>query len=280
MEDYERSGPEERPTPRRNGAVPIAIIIAALILGGAVYFTQRDTTPDKTVAANDVPTKRSKENIRPVDESDWIRGNPNAPIILVEYSDLECPFCKQYHTTLKRIIAEYGTSGQVAWVFRHFPIVELHQKATTEALASECVGSLGGQEAFWQFVDRVYETTKGNDSLDLTLLVDFAEEAGVSPGEFEGCMQNGKLMENVEADFNNALSIGGEGTPHTIVIARGKSYVIPGAQPYPAVKTIVDTLIRQLSIGELTPPSRATTATTLPPLPTTPTVGTTTPAAP
>ena len=109
--------------PRRSLAIPVAIVIGALILGFAVYLPQRG---DPDLITEPVPsTERTAKNVRPVGPTDWIRGNPNAPIIIVEYSDFECPFCKQYHQTLRRIVEEFGKDGKVAWVFRHFPISEL-----------------------------------------------------------------------------------------------------------------------------------------------------------
>ncbi len=80
-------------------------------------------------------------------DRDHIRGNPDAPVTLVEYSDFECPFCKRFHPTVKRIVDEYG--GRVRWVYRHFPLDEIHPvKARREAAAAECAAELGGNDAF------------------------------------------------------------------------------------------------------------------------------------
>ena len=105
--------------------------------------------------------------MRPVSkDSDHIRGNPAAPVTLVEYSDFECPFCKRFHTTAKRLVDESG--GRVKWVYRHFPLDELHPvKARQEAVASECAAELGGNDAFWKFADRLYELTPSNNKTDI-----------------------------------------------------------------------------------------------------------------
>jgi len=89
-----------------------------------------------------------------ISEKDHVRGNRSAKIKLVEYSDFECPFCQRFHLTAKQVLDEYG--NDVAWVYRHFPLDQLHPKARPTAEASECVYELGGDEAFWKFTDEVF----------------------------------------------------------------------------------------------------------------------------
>ena len=81
--------------------------------------------------------------VEPVSARDHLRGAREAPVKLIEFGDTECPLCKRFHPTLKRIVDEYP--GKVAWVFRHFPIVEIHPKAPKEAEATECAAELGGE---------------------------------------------------------------------------------------------------------------------------------------
>jgi len=94
-------------------------------------------------------------NIDPVTQDDWIKGDKNAPISIVEYSDIDCPFCKRHHPTLDQLVEEYD--GQVNWVYRHFPLDQLHPDARKKAEASECAGDQGGNEAFWEFLDLLYK---------------------------------------------------------------------------------------------------------------------------
>ena len=97
-------------------------------------------------------------NVPPINEKDHIIGNPNAEIIIIEYSDFECPFCKTHHATLKKIVEEYD--GQVAWVFRHYPILQLHPNAFEKAVASECVSQIKGEDAFWEYTDLLFNLLK------------------------------------------------------------------------------------------------------------------------
>lgn len=125
-----------------NGAQPIAnvrVIVDKMLKGDASLI---QTSPEL-------------DKVKPVTAKDHIQGDAKAPVKIVEYSDLDCPYCKQFHVTMNLVMEEYGKQGKVAWVFRHFPLEQLHPDAPRKAQASECVAELGGQQAFWTFVDRV-----------------------------------------------------------------------------------------------------------------------------
>ena len=184
--------------------------------------------------------------LRPVSkERDHIRGNPDAPVTLVEYADFECPFCKRFHPTVVKVIDDSG--GQVRWVYRHFPLDELHPvKARREAAASECAAELGGNEAFWKFADRFFELTPSNNNTAIdTVLPQVAREIGLDPARFASCLASGRHDRRVAEDVQNAVATGGRGTPWSIIVSKsGRTYPLSGAQPYAAVKQIVD-LARQ-----------------------------------
>jgi len=188
--------------------------------------------------------------VKLVDSKDHVRGNPDAPVKLVEYSDFECPFCKSFHQTLKQVMDEYGKDGKVAWVYRHFPLDSLHSKARKEAQAAECANELGGNDAFWAYADGLFDVAPSNDRLDLSLLPQIAEKIGLDRSKFEACLdgdaRGGKFADHIEADFQNASASGGTGTPYSIVIAPGgKTFPINGALPYSAVKSIIDLALKK-----------------------------------
>ena len=91
--------------------IPGAILVAALIIGGVLYM--RGRIPEKPDSTDGTPTDRVVE---PLATDDHILGSPNADIVVFEYSDTECPYCKDFHMTMHRIVDEYGTDGKVAWV--------------------------------------------------------------------------------------------------------------------------------------------------------------------
>jgi protein-disulfide isomerase len=179
--------------------------------------------------------------LRPVSKRrDHIRGNPDAPVTLVEYSDFECPFCKRFYPTMKRLVDE--SNGQVRWVYRHFPLDALHSKARKEAVASECAAELGGNDAFWKFADGFYAVTPSNNHTDIAVVLpQIASEIGLDKARFASCLASGKFEQRVAEDLQNATATGGRGTPWTIIVSKsGKTYPISGAQPYEVVKRLVD----------------------------------------
>ena len=222
-------------------SVPMAIIIAGVLVAGAIYFSS--IKPKDATLVNQQPNtgNASLENVRAISEIDHIRGNINAPVKIVEYSDTECPFCKRFHLTMQQVMSEYGKNNKVAWIYRHSPIDALHSKARKEAEATECANELGGSEKFWAYLDRIYEVTPTNNGLDPKELPNIALYVGLNVADFNTCLNSGKYAQRIEEDLQNANATGGGGTPWSIVIAKdGKKYPINGAQPYETVKQIID----------------------------------------
>jgi len=216
--------------------LPISIIIAGVLIAGALYFGGNKNAP---VAQG--PEEVKEPVLTEVTAKDHILGNPDASIKLVEYSDTECPFCKRFHATMQRIISEYGESGKVAWVYRHFPIDELHSKARKEAEATECAAELGGNNKFWSYLDRLMEVTPGNNGLDPAELPRIAEYVGLDKNKFNECLSSGKHSQKVEEQVQSAVTAGARGTPYTILVdAKGKLSIINGAQPYENVKAAIE----------------------------------------
>lgn len=240
-----------------NKSIPVSIIITGAMIAGAVFYSGRST--DQREAVKDGATKQEQtgtaalgsggaDNIKPITGQDHILGNPEAPVKVVEFADAECPFCKRFHSTMRQIIQEYGPSGQVAWVYRHFPLDQIHSKARKEAQALECANELGGNAKFWEYTDRLYEIAPSNNNLDLLLLPKIADEVGLDQAQFQSCLvgdtRGGKYADHIEADFQDAVASGGDGTPHSVVIApNGQKFTIYGAQPYSAVKQAIETAL-------------------------------------
>lgn len=226
-------------------AVPISIVVAGLIIAGAVIYINGPDLSERAVKdiAEDTALKEIS-GLRPIDKDDHVFGNPDAEVMVVEYSDTECPFCKRFHTTMQAIVAEYD--GRVAWTYRHFPIPSLHQKAELEAVASECVAELGGNDAFWTFLNRVYKETPSNDGLNSSLLPKFAEDAGVDRAKFNECVKDNRYIERVRADRDEAIATGGRGTPHSIILYKDKKVAVPGAQEFGWMKSTIDDLLNSI----------------------------------
>lgn len=249
MEHNETQKETDTSSPTKNNlTVPMAIVIAGALIAGAVYFSNQGggvaVAPKPEAAADNIS---GLENMRPVSSEDHIRGNPNAPVKIVEYSDMECPFCKRFHSIMQQAIDEYGKDGRVAWVYRHFPLDSIHSKARTEAVATECVNELGGSDAFWKFTDRFFELTPSNNQTDIQkVLPQIAGEIGLDVNKFNSCLTSGKYDKHIQDDLDNATTTGGNGTPWSIVIAKnGKKFPLSGAQPYEAVKQLVELALQE-----------------------------------
>lgn len=249
--------PPHAPTQRNALGIPVAIVIAAALIAGAIIFT--GTQKSGSVVQNGKTDQNdqvtAEVEIAPVTEKDHIRGNPNAPIMIVEYSDYDCPFCRIFHDTMNKIMAEYGTDGKVAWVFRNFPLVQLHPNAPKIAEASYCVTELGGNDAFWKYTDALNGSRKveyspdGNiknvEPTDMNKMSSFATAAGVDTTKFEACLKSGKYTKAVADDVAAALKTGARGTPYSIIIVGDQKGLINGAQPYETVKQMIDNLLEQ-----------------------------------
>jgi len=232
--------------PKDNLSIPIAIIFAGVLIAGAIIFTERTTLPtrdaqiperEETGADTDlVPTELLA--LRP---NDHVLGSPDADVLIIEYSDTECPFCQKFHETMIQVMDVYGKTGSVAWVYRHFPLDQIHPKARKEAEALECANELGGNAAFWKYVNRLFEITPANNGLDPAKLPEIAGEIGLSVGRFNECLASGKYAARVQSDFESGVNVGVKGTPFSVIWNQktGKQMSINGAYPYENVKTIL-----------------------------------------
>ena len=175
--------------------------------------------------------------IAEITDEDWILGNTDAKISIVEFSDIECPFCKRFHPTIQRIVDEYP--NDVNWVYRHFPLPSLHPNAPKDAEASECAGEQGGNEGFWEYLDTIINTELTGTSQ----LKDIAQELGLNTSQFNECLDSGKYANKVTTHSNYAQAAGARGTPYSVIISGDQKIAIPGALPYEQVKGMIDSLL-------------------------------------
>lgn len=169
-----------------------------------------------------------------VTSEDHVRGAQNPEIYLIEYSDYECPFCARFHPTAQQVVDEYGDS--VAWVYRHFPLDQIHPKARPAAEASECVAELGGEDAFWAFTDTIVENQERLSDLESV-----AVEVGVSASAFNECVESDRYAEKVEEQYQGGVDAGVRGTPgNFLVTTDGEAWFLPGAFPFEQFQSAID----------------------------------------
>ena len=212
--------------------------------GTAVAGVQADTKGNidaGAAAAQPLPQQAAKKP--EVTNEDYFKGNNNAKVILVEYSDFECPFCKRFHPTMQQVMKEYG--NKVKWVYRHFPL-SFHANAQKEAEASECAGKLGGNDAFWKYTDKIFERTTSNGTgFALDKLVPLAKELKLNESQFKTCLDSGEFAQKVKDQMARGSEEGVSGTPGTIVIkANGETELVSGAYPYEQLKPIIDAALK------------------------------------
>lgn len=134
-----------------------------------------------------------------------IQGNANASFELMEYGDFQCPYCKQAYRILKEVKKQLG--NDLKFVFRNFPLAELHEHAIHAAVVAEVAGA---QDKFWEMHDMLFENQK---RLDDESLFGYAQQIGLDMQQFEKDLENKKYFQKVESDYQTGIRQGVEGTP-------------------------------------------------------------------
>ena len=219
-------------------AIPLAIVLGSTIIAIAIYLS----TPKQPSTSSGTGNPAL---VRPVSANDHILGNPAAPVKIVEYADFDCEYCRGFDDTLHQIIANEGASGKVAWVYRQFPLTEIHPDAMSLAEASECAAESGGNDAFWKFTTALFK----NQPAHSTEYGTFAKEIGIPGDAFAACYASASTTVDARilADRQNAIAIGAKGTPYSLILVSGKPpVVIAGAYPYAAVKQLVEAALQDV----------------------------------
>jgi protein-disulfide isomerase len=140
-----------------------------------------------------------------VNETDHAQGPPDAPVTLVEYGDYECPYCGRSHPIVKRIQKEMG--DKLRFVFRHFPLNNVHRNASTAAQAAEAAGAQG---KFWQMHDLLFAHQQDLEYGDVN---HYALQIGLDPYQFESALSSEQFAKHVTGDFRGGVRSGVNGTP-------------------------------------------------------------------
>lgn len=227
----------------------IITTILVIVLIGAAFYIGKLTTEVKQVrnTGNDIGVlddpsdQQIIKEVPQITEADHIRGNKNAKIALVEYSDIECPFCQSFHPTAKQAVDEYADS--LMWVYRHFPLDQLHPDARPAAIATECVAKLNGDDTFWTYLDSLYDSGR----LSEDALVEQATSIGVNESDLRTCLTDSAIADLVEEDFQSGIKAGVNGTPGNMIInlETGDVTVLAGAVPLSDIKEAVDAMLNK-----------------------------------
>lgn len=147
---------------------------------------------------------------QPISASDWINGEMSAEVVIIEYSDFECPACASYFPILKDLKEKFGS--QIAVVYRHFPLTQIHRNAELASLASEAAGRQG---KFWEMHDLLFENQRNwSDNFGAKeIFIGYAQQLQLDEKQFINDLDAKDLQDKVSASYREGVSIGIAGTP-------------------------------------------------------------------
>ncbi|MFC1598247.1 DsbA family protein [Patescibacteria group bacterium] len=198
-------------------AITVVVLAAVgIVIALVIIFNNDDTNAESATADEQaVPEDGGPVQVEPIDSIDlenvrYTKGSGD--LTFIEYSDLECPFCKTFHSTSNTVLENYN--GQVAYTYKHLPL-NIHPKAKREHIAAECAGQ---QDKFFEFVSEVYEVTPSNNKLEDSELFRIADELGLDSDTFTTCVDTEVTLAAVAADAMEAQGTGATGTPHSLIV--------------------------------------------------------------
>ncbi len=210
------------------------ILALSVFLSGALQKNTDDTP--STVTSAPVETEQTTK----IDLTTLRHTIGKGDFTLIEYTDLECPFCKKFHPTVEAVMKDYD--GRMRYSMKHFPL-NIHPKAQKEALAAECAGQ---QNQFFEFVDAIFATTPSNNKLEESVLFDTASQLGLQMDQFKTCVETESFAQEVADDAVEAQATGGTGTPHTIIVDKDGNIVtgIRGAVSEKQLRDAIDSILQ------------------------------------
>lgn len=236
--------------------VPAAALLSLMISAPACAQSQEVDTLRREVEALKLQVAQMTEELRRLQQAMGVRpsalslgtapsrGRADAPLVLVEFSDYECPFCiRHFQQTMPELDREYISTGKLRYVFMDYPIDQLHPAALKAHEAARCGGEQG---KFWEIHERLFSPA-GTHGLDR--LKALATEVGLDRGQFDTCLDSGRMQAPVRASVDKATQLGADGTPQMYlgVADAGGSFriirSIRGAVPFPQIKQVIDGLL-------------------------------------
>lgn len=175
-----------------------------------------------------------------IDESKLVgvptKGQANAPITIIEFSDYQCPFCERFYSgAMPQIISEYIETGKAKLVYMNFPLTSIHPEAEPAARAALCFRKVKGNsdDAYFQFHDKLFEN---QGTLSDANYKQWARDLGANGSQFDSCLNSNEFADVVQAETDYGASIGVTGTPGFFI----NGVPLSGAQPFSAFKQIID----------------------------------------
>lgn len=180
-------------------------------------------------------------------DDDPIKGDPSAPVTIVEFSDFQCPFCmKFYQETLPLIDQEYIQSGKVNLVYRDYPIDRIHPNARAAHIAAECADE---QETFWQYHDMLFEKQEEWSNLESSMILSkmsqYASDLNLQVDQFENCLRDPQVAKEVGMDLSDGQQYGSTGTPTFFIGNTEDGFEkVSGAKPFAVFKSVIESKLQ------------------------------------
>jgi protein-disulfide isomerase len=217
-------------------AAVIQIILLVFIVSqlNGMSSNQVDGPGNKVLAPTPtptpVPTPPAAINMADLLDDDSVKGDPDAPVTIVEWSDYECPFCARFFDqTLGQIDEKYIKTGKVKLVYRDFPL-SFHPQAQKAAEAAECAGEQG---KYFEMHDELF---KSGVQGGVPSFKGYAKTIGLDSTEFDTCLDSGSMAAEVQKDFQDGQRAGVQGTPGFII----NGVLVSGAQPFSAFEQVIE----------------------------------------
>lgn len=215
--------------------------------GDSLSNTTTTTNINSQTAQNETLSRSDQiEFFNKLKQDSYILWDKNAKITMIEYSDLECPYCAKFHNewTIKKLLEKYPWDFN--YIFKHYPLPS-HKQAPMEAEAAECVWELWWEEKFFLFIDRVFTTTKSSwNSFSALSISELASEIWVSKDEVYNCINSWKYKQKIDNSIYEWWSLWVSWTPSSIIINNetGQFNWLPWAYPIENYISIIDSFLK------------------------------------
>ena len=220
----------------KSGTFIFGILFVISLITGGFGSGSENTVQAAPNVPSPTPTQQAPIPDAPVNiqvADAYFKGDKNAPVEIIEFSDFQCPFCKRfYDQTFDQIMKTYVDTGKAVFAYKHLPL-GFHENAQKAGEAAECAGKIGGSDMFWGMHDKIFENQQAITPQDLKK---YAGELGLNQKNFDTCLDNDETAAKVQTHSAEASKLGVTGTPTFFI--NGKKIV--GAQPYQAFEVAIE----------------------------------------
>lgn len=244
--------PRPAPKPRRSPLLPFYVILGLVAAAGVFLLVQQTRGGGGGAAATELEkvalTPEQLQRVPGISQ-----GQANAPVVIMEFADFQCPGCGQFARFSKPLMKDYVDNGTVRFVWYDFPLVQIHKNAMLAARAGRCANE---QNQFWAFHDVVFaRQSQWSDSDEAAdRFVEYAEQGGMNGQAFEQCLRSSKYQQEVSASHQLGTTLGVPGTPTLFI--NGRRVETPGT------RAEWDQLIREATGSGAAPAAQAPAAQT------------------